>query len=162
MEGACGILKDEGNNIVRKVIKSKHRGTNAPTQYMLQEKAYNICMNNDFKIIFVPEVYEFDKKSYTMDRIDDSYPYNSEESSQNPEYVKELRIFMNEFIKIGYFPADFECYKQKDGTVAIVDFDKFVAIKENGELWYFGKKMTTERMLLGENFPTNFTLSEST
>jgi RIO-like serine/threonine protein kinase len=161
MEGACGILRDEGDGIVRKMIKRSHRGASAETQFDLQEMACEICHKNNFQAIFVPQVYELEKRSYTMDRIDDSYSYESKESCENIDFVRELRVFFKEFIDLGYVPADFECYKQKDGRISIVDFDKFIKIGQNGEMNFFGRNVTVDDMLKGSHIPANFSLCES-
>ncbi len=96
-----------------------------------------------------------------MDRIDDSYSYESKESCENTDFVRELRIFYKEFMELGYLPVDYECYMQKDGRVAIVDFDKFIKIGQNGELNFYGHTRTLEDMLKGPHIPANFSLCES-
>lgn len=131
MEGTCGKLKDETNGIVRKILKKNYRGTSAMQQFYLQKLAYDIVINNKLQIISIPKVFDYNENSYTMEKIDDSKPYYTEDSSLNNDFKKELLIFYKEFEKQKYFPNDFECFIQKDGKISIVDFDKFIKIQEN-------------------------------
>ncbi len=63
-----------------------------------------------------------------MDSIDDSHPYLATESSSNAIFVKELDTYIAEWIQHGYLPNDIECYFQPNGSVAIIDFDKYIRI----------------------------------
>lgn len=105
----------------------KRRGKNlvAHTQFELQRIAREICLKQSFQTIFVPNVYECTANSYTMDWIDDSHPYLASESSTNQAFVQELDTYFAEWIRNGYLPNDIECYNQPNGSVAIIDFDKY-------------------------------------
>jgi hypothetical protein len=62
-----------------------------------------------------------------------------------------------EFIKIGYFPHDYECYLQSDGKIAIIDFDKFLDIW-NKKLYYQDTEYKMEKIMKSYNVPKNFTI----
>lgn len=147
------LFKD---NIVKKILKRNYIGHSAKTQFIIQKMAYNICKQNKFKIITIPLVYSYDSNSYTMDKIDDDYEYNSDESSYNYKYVNELKIFYKKFIDNNYFPFDYECYKQKNNKICIIDFDKFIKIDDINNLMYYGTKKEISDLLKGNNVPYNF------
>ncbi len=133
MEGTSGKISNFALNIVKKTIKQQHKAMTASDQFELQKKAIQICKNNNFKIIKIPNVYECEKNSYTMDKIDDSTPYYQNESNNNTEFIKELDIYYSEFIKIGYIPNDIECYLQDNNTIFIIDFDKYIKINSQNK-----------------------------
>lgn len=107
-------------------MKRRGKSLLAHTQFELQKLACEICSKQSFQIIFVPNVYECTANSYTMDWIDDSHPYLASESSNHPAFVQELDTYFAEWIRHGYLPNDIECYIQQDGSVAIIDFDKYL------------------------------------
>lgn len=124
MEGACANILDESHDIVRKVLKRKYKGKSAALQFSLQQLAYSIVQEYDFKHILVPKVYSYDHRSYTMDRIDTNKPIY-EFKNQVPECaLNELMTFCYAFELKGYFTNDIECYLQPSGHIAIIDFDK--------------------------------------
>jgi RIO-like serine/threonine protein kinase len=79
----------------------------------------------------VPKPYHCGKNSYSMDKIDDSYSYESKESAKDKEMIKELKTFYQKMMKNNYFPLDYELFKQKDGKVALIDFDKFIPMDKS-------------------------------
>jgi hypothetical protein len=127
MEGACGKLT-ESCGIVKKTIKKKYTGLSAKIQFNLQTAAYELCKRNAFQVIRVPRTYKQYDNSYTMDKIDDSIPYYAADSQHNMEFIRELDVYYIEFITLGYLPNDIECYLQPDGTVYIIDYDKYIKL----------------------------------
>ena len=128
MEGACGKLT-ESCGIVKKTIKKKYTGLSANTQFNLQTTAYELCKRRAFQVLRVPKPHEQYNNSYTMDKIDDSIPYYAADSQHNMEFIRDLDVYYSEFIKLGYLPNDIECYLQQDGTVCIIDYDKYINIQ---------------------------------
>ncbi len=124
MEGACANILDEGQGVVRKVLKRKYIGKSAKEQFSLQQLAYSIVQEYDMKHIRVPKVYTFDNRSYTMDRIDTDKPIYECKESISEYALKELQTFCKAFVLKGYFANDIECYLQPTGKIAIIDFDK--------------------------------------
>ena len=99
-------------------------------QFKIQKLASEIIKTQQYKHIFVPEVYTQNNKSFTMEKIDTSkptyeYPFYTE---QKTELVNFLDILESK----GYVGNDIECYIQSDGRIGIIDFDKCVKkTKEN-------------------------------
>ena len=147
MYGSCGRIEQSVNNTVIKSNKRKCNNLSIQEQFSLQKIAYNIT--NKFKIIKIPKPLELFNKSYSMEKIDDNFPYYAQESKNNELFIKELIIFYKEFIKEGYYPYDYECFMQKDGKIFILDFDKFIKIDKIN-------KLNQELLLVGAFIPENF------
>ena len=113
------------NDIIEKKIKSskKKKSLNASEQYNLQKLSHDIT--KDYKILFVPPVYELRNNSYTMAKIND----NKFLDNQYLDNIKELAEYISEMKKHDYIPFDYECYLQKDGRIALIDFGGFIKIK---------------------------------
>jgi RIO-like serine/threonine protein kinase len=130
MEGTCGKIIEEPNNIVRKVLKRGYKGMSIEDQFKIQKLSSEIIKKQQYKHIFVPEVFTYNEKSFTMEKIDTSkptydHPFDSEQES-------ELLNFLDILEKQGYVGNDIECYIQPDGRIGIIDFDKCVKkTKEN-------------------------------
>jgi hypothetical protein len=143
MEGSSGkIVPTDNPNIVKKIIfskKTKTRSINthrASTQYRIQNICYNIIKNGNYKKIFVPNVYSFDRNSYTMDKIDTQKEVNVNCC------IDELKQFYKDCKKYNLYPVDFELYLQKDGKIALIDFDKFaIFINENTIEYPWGERL---------------------
>lgn len=129
MEGSCGkILETDDPKVVikRMPIKSSshkciltHR---APMQCKIQIWAHELCRpENGFKVIRVPKAWGYDDREYYMEKIDITKPIKPEDS----DLIHDLQLLKEKGIESGYYPCDFELYRQHDGTVALVDFDKF-------------------------------------
>jgi RIO-like serine/threonine protein kinase len=144
MQGTCGHI-EINNNIATKIINRNSKSLKIEEQYNLQEIGYNLTKN--FKTIKIPKPFNLQKKSYDMEKIDDSYPYYSNESKDNTNFIQELIKLYDEFIKIEYFPNDYECYLQNDRSICIIDFDKFIKIADKQKL---------DHLLIGAFIPKNF------
>ncbi len=70
MEGTCGKIIEEPNNIVRKVLKRGYKGMSIEEQFNLQKLASEIIKAQGYKHIFVPEVFTYNEKSKTMSKMD--------------------------------------------------------------------------------------------
>ncbi len=151
-EGSNGIVYSKSFNYICKKIKKNGYGMNVIDQYKLQEIALNIVEKNNFKIIRVPKLISCEDNIIIMEKIDDSHPYYGEESNYNKEFCEELVIFYNDFKQYNYIPVDYECFLQTDGTVVILDFDKFINLK--GKLMYFGKEVSMQYLLNGVFIPS--------
>jgi hypothetical protein len=49
--------------------------------------------------------------------------------NQYLDNIKELAEYISEMKKHDYIPFDYECYLQKDGRIALIDFGGFIKIK---------------------------------
>jgi hypothetical protein len=124
MEGSCGKIIILNNQIVNKIVhRSKNKthfinSLRAPQQYHLQKLCSSITQT--YSTLFVPKVYSYDTNSYRMERIDVSQYIHP-----NDVDTDELINFYNDCKKYNIYPADFELYKQPNGKIALIDFDKF-------------------------------------
>jgi hypothetical protein len=122
MEGTCGKIIKESETIVRKVLKRGYKGMSIAEQYKIQKLSSEIISEQQYKHIFVPEVFDCNLKSYSMQKIDTSkptyeYPFNTEQKT-------ELLDFLDILEEKGYVGNDIECYLQANGKIGIIDFDK--------------------------------------
>ena len=151
-EGTNGVVYSTSKELIVKKVKRNGTGANAVQQGKLHTLAHSIINDNELKIIRVPKLVSYDEKTIIMEKIDDSYPYYGTESINNKPFCEELIIFYNEFKKNNYIPVDYECFLQKDGSIVILDFDKFISLKD--ELMYFGKEVNMQYILEGVFVPS--------
>ena len=132
MEGACGkIIDTEDPAIVIKKIhrRLKHRskGVTAAKQCEMQQWASSeLTPANGYHILFTPRAYSTsaDKSEYAMERIDCSSQVEVGPCT-SAEILEELKALYAAAKKICLFPCDYELYRQPDGRIALIDFDKF-------------------------------------
>jgi hypothetical protein len=79
-----------------------------------------------YSILYTPRPLGCLRNSYKMERIDDSEMLLQADLECWPALVEELARFYADMGVRGVVPNDFELYKQVDGRVALIDFDKFV------------------------------------
>jgi len=128
MEGACGIIlpTEDPAVVIKRVYKraGPHRMTKshrAPTQCAIQSFAHSICTEaNGYSTLYVPRAWSPTAHQYKMERIDTDTQLMNEGIP-----VEELKKFYRDMKEEGVFPCDYELYKQPDGRVALIDFDKF-------------------------------------
>lgn len=161
MEGACGkILDTEDPEVVLKKIHRRNRAQqricslNATAQANMQERMRSICTAAGITQLFVPRAWDPEAYSYKMERIDVSRPLLLTEVSSH-SVLKDLQVFFRVAQQQGIFPADFELYEQPDGTVAMVDFDKFAIWSSDGTIVFPWGAQTTDAMMRQE-FPFLF------
>jgi hypothetical protein len=140
VEGACGqILDTEQEGVVIKRIhrRLKHRAgcLDALAQCRIQQWASRLLTpSNGFSLLFAPRAWQTAKPSiykgnergrqqYAMERIDCSEEINP--ASSQEAIMAELKLFYKKAISMGVWPCDYELYRQSDGRVALIDFDKF-------------------------------------
>lgn len=151
MEGASGRIEATNKkNIVRKVVYSrsssqkKTSSLRAPAQAAMQKRMRNLT--KEFKLLFVPDVYEIANTSYTMDRVDVSKPIEMM-SIQEYSVFSEIQKFFQLCRSEGIYPADFELYEQPDGRVALLDFDKFATWAKDGSITFpWGQTLTAKEV----------------
>ena len=138
MEGACGkILETEQVGVVVKRIHrhisrgSQPKGLGAKAQCAMQEWASALLTEvNGFSVLFTPRAWldsekDSDKNEYSMRRIDCSDEINPCALPVRSSEGRELRLFYEKAQVDGIFPCDYELYRQSDGRIALIDFDKF-------------------------------------
>ena len=143
-DGAIGRMLDEGASArifeyahfpahyVVKQQKRQARGSTHPPNFQqkIQQWSYQIVQPPNFQTLRVPAAFEISTSpkatSYVMERIDTSQPENLENVQNVPQQlIKDLFLYYFLCSRQGYFPNDYELYKQPDGKYALVDFDKF-------------------------------------
>jgi hypothetical protein len=137
LEGACGkILETEQAGVVVKRIHRQRRQGNrskcnsAGKQCEIQSWASELLRPaNGFSVLFSPRAWltnQSDKKrnEYAMERIDCATQLNPSELGETPE-AAELRLFYEKAKEAGIYPCDYELYRQSDGRIGLIDFDKF-------------------------------------
>ena len=131
MEGACAKIMEESPTKVRKVLKRFQAKESLPIaeQVRVQQIARAVVEGNKLSTLMVPCVYEVDRKSYVMDRIDDSKPLY-EVTNPKADLIVDLRSFLQRMEQKGYVMNDIECYVQPNGRVAIIDFDKCEKVEQ--------------------------------
>lgn len=131
LEGACGKILETGDRCI--VIKKVHRHLKQRAKCLIAEKQCEIQQwtsalltpTNGFSLLFTPRAWfnQGDKDQYYMDRIDCSHEVDP--FSLTPSTMSELKLFYDKAKDVGIFPCDYELYRQSDGRLALIDFDKF-------------------------------------
>jgi hypothetical protein len=105
---------------------------------MQQWCASLLTPSNGFSVLFTPRAWLSDsaaKRQYVMEQIDclsELSPLAATANPQSPE-ATELKLFYEMAQAAGIFPCDYELYRQQDGRIALIDFDKFSQFA-NGEV----------------------------
>lgn len=150
-DGATGRLLDEGasariyeyihdpsNYVVKQQKRLARESTHPPAfQQQIQQWSYQIVQPPNFTLLRVPAAFRISESvkatSYVMERIDTTQPElldsnyidDTKEKTYTSQLIKELILYYYLCSKQGYFPNDYELYKQTDGKYALVDFDKY-------------------------------------
>jgi hypothetical protein len=154
MEGANGkILSTDDQNVVIKKIHRRHRAQHrssslsAEDQMVIQEAMRKLCMEEGFKLLFVPQAWGAERFQYKMERICVEKPLELTDATTHPVF-EELKALYRCCKRKVLFPADFELYIQPDGRVAMVDFDKFALWRSTGEVIFPWGLTVDEKILL--------------
>jgi hypothetical protein len=131
-EGACGKILDTDNRtiVIKQVhrhLKNKAKCLSAEKQCEMQIWAHELLTPaNGFSVLYTPRAwYQGHRHQYYMDRIDCSHEVDP--FSASAATTAELKLFYEKAASVGIFPCDYELYRQRDGRVALIDFDKFGA-----------------------------------
>lgn len=141
-EGACGrVVATSDPSVVLKQIWKRataHRRTKShrgKAQCQIQTWAHGICCpENGFSILHVPRAWDADEHEYKMERIDVSKQILPEDFTKNDRLMNDLKLLYSFGFRDGYYACDFELYEQPDGSIAMVDFDKFAWWQRNGSV----------------------------
>ena len=153
--GACGsvLATDRAGLVVKRIHRRlKHRAKclDARAQCAMQQWCASLLTpGNGFSVLFTPRAWLPDsaeaasERQYVMEQIDCSSglsPLSVAADPLSPE-AAELRRFYEKAQAAGIFPCDYELYRQPDGRIALIDFDKFSQFA-NGEVTLpWGDKM---------------------
>ena len=139
-EGACGKIldTDDPKTVIKKIhrhLKHRSKCLNAEKQCQIQIWANELLTPaNGFSILYTPRAWyqAEDRQQYRMERIDCSHEMDA--FSASAATTAELKLFYEKAKEAGIFPCDYELYRQSDGRVALIDFDKFGSWTEKDEV----------------------------
>jgi len=153
LEGACGkILETDDSDVV---IKRMHRPRlermrskclGARGQCAMQQWASDLLTPaNGFSVLYTPKAWlpaepEKMSREYLMQKIDCLAELNP--STLCDSEMAELKLFYEKAQSTGIFPCDYELYRQADGRIALIDFDKFSLFKDNKVTFPWGTTMS--------------------
>ena len=123
-EGTSSRIVPWKNGIVRKRIKRQSNTLSIKEQIHIHKIAETII--KEFYILTTPHLY-YDMAYpgyYLMEEIDVEEPIWLGSCMYDP-VIKELQTFWQSMWNHNYAAWDFELYRQPDGRVMIIDFDKF-------------------------------------
>lgn len=133
--------------IIKQQKRSSRNVSHSPVfQQQLQSWAYTTMINENFEYLSVPWCQwignSLKTSCYLMEKIDVSEPLDLMEYI--PEEVsKEIVRFYFLCACAGYYPFDYEIYKQKNGKYSLVDFDKFGILKTKERIDFPFKRTIT-------------------
>jgi len=141
--GACGsvLATDQAGLVVKRIHRRlKHRAKclDARAQCAMQQWCASLLTpSNGFSVLFSPQAWTTGstERQYAMEQIDCSSelsPLAAAADPLSPE-ATELKLFYEKAQAAGIFPCDYELYRQPDGRIALIDFDKFSQFA-NGEV----------------------------
>jgi hypothetical protein len=129
MEGANSRIHEASSSTVIKRSKRRAHGLDAAQQKEIHRLVLNILANPFYTILRAP--YLVDGPFYEMEKIDTDTPLFLAESGGSERLLEELTRFWKALWALGYAAWDFELYHQPNGSVMMIDFDKF---KKTGRL----------------------------
>jgi hypothetical protein len=93
--------------------------------------------SNGFSVLFTPQAWATGsaEREYAMEQINCSSELSPLAAAADAESSEatELKLFYEKAQAAGIFPCDYELYRQPDGRIALIDFDKFSQFA-NGEV----------------------------
>ena len=131
MEGANSRIHEASSSTVIKRCKRRAHGLDAAQQKEIHRLVLNILANPFYTILRAP--YLVDGPFYEMEKIDTDTPLFLADTSVSigGRVIEELVKFWKTLWNAGYAAWDFELYHQPNGSVMMIDFDKF---KKTGRL----------------------------
>lgn len=153
MEGACGRIVDTEvpTVIIKQVFRKggKQRSTKSHRAFMqcqIQQKVGSLLEELGSTLLFVPKAWSPQEHQYTMERIDVSRPVQAVDIENDAALQKELSALYQATYNVGLFPCDYELYRQVDGRIGMIDFDKFGRWNRDGSVEFpFGLCLTGEQ-----------------
>ncbi len=131
-QGMNGRIYDLGAT-VKKIQKRNSLGHDILTQKRIHNLTERLVNELKLRVLRVPHVFLENQSEYEMTKIDTSNiiylgdPNHSAEISDalREQLTQELAILWIELFKAGFAAWDYELYLQKDGSIILLDFDKF-------------------------------------
>lgn len=152
MEGASARIESTEDHTV--VIKRMKRGVKGSLpikrQYEIQTWSSDfLSPDNGFKILQTPRAWSPEEKQYKMERIDDAQMISYEDVKSVEGLEAEIKRYVREAkTQKGLYPNDFELYRQPNGAVALLDFDKFGTWQADGSVLFpWGQKISSGNLV---------------
>lgn len=126
--GSSGIILFNKNK--PNVVIKRTRGNNILKEYGIHCLCYSICSKNKNKytLLHVPRpIFLINQRSYEMEKIEDDEMLG--EIDNNSVLWREVLEFKRELLQNNIEAFDYELYKQSNGFVSLIDFDKFKIIE---------------------------------
>jgi hypothetical protein len=132
-EGNNGRVYETPSSTVIKVQKRNSLGHDVITQRRIHHAAERVIQDLGLRLLRVPKLQLGNPTQYEMELVNTRniiYPgdpnHGSELDPEKREWLyRELTDFWIALFKMGFAAWDYELYLQKDGTVMLLDFDKF-------------------------------------
>lgn len=133
-QGMNGRIYDVGaGGTVKKIQKRNSFGHDITTQKRIHNLAERLVNELGLNLIRVPHVFMENLKEYEMNKIstgqiiylgDPNHGVSIDDSFREA-LCKELAILWIALYKAGFAAWDYELFLQPDGSVMLIDFDKF-------------------------------------
>ena len=146
-EGTNGTIRYHSHTTVVKICRRKAKGYSADEQKEIHEIVLKILSNPFYTVLRAP--YLVKSSVYEMEAVDVDTPIFLGVEDRIPagfdlrRLIEELAYFWKQLWSRGHAAWDFELYLQEDGSVVILDYDKF-------------KKTLDSTFFIHPSFPRNF------
>jgi len=146
-EGTNGTIRHHSETTVVKTCRRRATGYSADEQKEIHEIVLKILNNSFYTVLRAP--YLVKSSVYEMERVDVETPIFLGVEDRIPagfdlsRLIEELVCFWKALWSRGHAAWDFELYVQEDGSVVILDYDKF-------------KKTLDSTFFIHPSFPRNF------
>lgn len=128
--GSSGVIFVD-NNDANFVIK-RTKKDNIELEFQIHQTCYDLYTQQKYKILKIPKPIYINKKSYKMEKIQDNVMIVSINEG-SLLYHELLNFFESLYENYKICAFDFELFQQNDGSVCLIDFDKFSLNKETFE-----------------------------
>ena len=122
--GSSGVILFNKNK--PNVVTKRTRGSSILREYEIHCLCYSVCFNNKNKytLLQIPRPLSLiNQRSYEMEKIEDNEMLG--EIDVDSVLWREVCHFKRELMQYNIEAFDYELYMQSDGSVSLIDFDKF-------------------------------------
>jgi hypothetical protein len=122
--GSSGVILFNKNK--PNVVTKRTRGSSILREYKIHCLCYSVCSNNKKKytLLQIPRPLSLiNQRSYEMEKIEDNEMLG--ETDIDSVLWREVSDFKRELMRYNIEAFDYELYMQPNGSVSLIDFDKF-------------------------------------
>ena len=122
--GSSGVILFNKNK--PNVVTKRTRGSSILREYEIHCLCYSVCSNNKKKytLLQIPRPLSLiNQRSYEMEKIEDNEMLG--ETDIDSVLWREVSDFKRELMRYNIEAFDYELYMQPNGSVSLIDFDKF-------------------------------------